>query len=357
MSVLQRYLFRQLLAGIGLVTLALVLLFLFFDLVDQLGDLGKGQYRLPQILQVVLLGVPGRLYQLLPMGALIGTVWVLGQLSAQHEYAVLRTAGVSPQRLVRWLMQLGLGLALFNFACGEWVAPRTEEAARRVRVAATASVIAQEFRSGLWVRDGQQFVNVQTMRPDGSIEGVRIYELGDQQVLKTVRTAARGHLLKAHWWLLEDVQETHFVNHQAYRRTQARWAWSSVLTPSLLAVLLVVPEQMSAWHLSQYVSHLSANHQQTRRYEIALWSKFAYPLATVVLMLLALPFVPLEQRSGQAGMRLFLAVMVGIGFHLSNRLFAHMGLLNQWPPLLSAFLPSVLLLIVAFMLTRRQEHR
>jgi lipopolysaccharide export system permease protein len=95
--------------------------------------------------------------------------------------------------------------------------------------------------------------------------------------------------------------------------------------PDLLNVLIVVPERMSAWKLYKYLQHLAGNRQKTERYEIALWKKLFYPLATLVMMALALPFAYMHARSGMVGIKVFLGIMLGIFFHMLNSLFSHVG--------------------------------
>jgi lipopolysaccharide export system permease protein len=120
-----------------------------------------------------------------------------------------------------------------------------------------------------------------------------------------------------------------------------------VLDPKLLSVLLVAPEQMSAWDLYSFVQHLHENNQQTSRHEIAFWNKLIYPFAVLVMMVLALPFAYYQQRVGGVGAKVFSGIMLGIGFVTLGRLFTYLGLLRDWPPFWSAILPTLLFLSLA----------
>jgi len=123
--------------------------------------------------------------------------------------------------------------------------------------------------------------------------------------------------------------------------------WVSELRPEIFGVLLVQPERMAALDLAQYIDHLVENHQQTDRYEIALWNKVFYPIAVLVMMVLALPFAYLHVRAGSVSFKIFTGVMIGVLFYMLNKLFAHLGLLNTWPPVVIAALPSLVVLSVA----------
>jgi lipopolysaccharide export system permease protein len=129
------------------------------------------------------------------------------------------------------------------------------------------------------------------------------------------------------------------------------------LTPQILSVLLVVPEQMSAWNLYQYTMHLRENHQQSARYEIAMWNKLIYPLAVIVMMVLALPFAGYQRRSGGIGAQVFMGIVLGLVFHFAGRLFASLGALNDWQPLLSASAMTGLFLLLGSAMLWRAERR
>jgi lipopolysaccharide export system permease protein len=119
----------------------------------------------------------------------------------------------------------------------------------------------------------------------------------------------------------------------------------------------VDPEQRSARDLISYVEHLRENRQQSTRFEIALWTKFTYPLAVVVMMILALPFAHLQRRTGGIGGRIFAGIMLGLGFHLANRLTGYLGLIYEWPVAVSALLPGVLFLLLALGMISLLERR
>jgi lipopolysaccharide export system permease protein len=102
---------------------------------------------------------------------------------------------------------------------------------------------------------------------------------------------------------------------------------------------------------------LKENRQKALRYEIALWGKLVYPLAVVVMVVLALPFAHVQSRQAGVGAKIFTGIMLGILFHFLNRLFSHLGLLNDWPPLATAVMPTAILLSIALAMMWWQERR
>ena len=134
-------------------------------------------------------------------------------------------------------------------------------------------------------------------------------------------------------------------------------ALDPLLAPATARVLLVVPEQMSAWALYSYVQHLRENNQQTSRHEIAFWNKLIYPFAVLVMMVLALPFAYYQQRAGGVGGKVFAGIMLGIGFAMLGRLFTYLGLLRDWPPFWSAIVPTLMFLSLAVVMMWWGERR
>jgi len=357
MTLIRRYLVTEIFTATVFVFAALISLFALFDLIRELKDFGQGGYRLPQIISYVLLSVPGHIYELFPIAALIGAIFALAQLAANSEYTVIRVSGVSMVGFAGVLVQVGIVFAIANFLVGELIAPEAEQAAQRLRVRATTGVVASEFRSGLWVRESTSFVNVQRPQSDMTLAGVRIYEFDQEHRLRSISHANRGTYQKDERWLLEDVAQTLFEGGGARVQRLSQMYWTSVLTPSLLNVLLVDPQQRSVRDLYYYVEHLRENRQQTARFEIALWTKFTYPLAVIVMLVLALPFAHAQRRIGGLGSKIFAGIMLGLAFHLVNRLVGHVGSIYEWPVALSALLPSALFLVLALGIIWTLERR
>ena len=357
MKTLWRYLMSEIIAATLLVFVALLMLFAFFDLIDQIRDVGRGSYSFRHVMVFVLLSAPNHVYELFPIAALIGTLFALAQLVASSEYTVMRVSGVSIVRMSETLVAVGALFAVLTFLFGEFIAPHSEQWAQRLRSQAITGLVAQEFRSGLWIKDDRSFVNVLEVMPDSTLRGIRIYEFDDQYRLRSISLAKRGDYQGGRRWVLKDVVQTTFGERRTSVRTAAEESWQSVLDPDLLNVLLVQPEQMSAWSLYSYAQHLRENRQKALQYEIALWAKLMYPIAVLVMMVLALPFAYYQRRQGGVGAKIFAGIMLGLAFYFLNRLFAHLGLLNDWPPVLSAVLPTLFFLGMAVGMIWWQERR
>lgn len=356
MKILKSYLSQEIISSIVLIMIALLAMFSFFDLIAELESIGKGDYGIGQALIFVLLSIPGHVYEVVPVAVLVGTMYALGQFARHSELIVLRVSGVSLASITWSLLRIGLIFALVTFIVGELVTPYSEKTAQRLRIQATDSVVAQDFRSGLWVKDGNSFVNVEDVMLDTSLLNIRIYEFDDKFRLRTVSNAKNAKF-DGHGWNLHDVTQTRFEQNKIRTDFFPEANWQSLIRPELLNVLLVVPEKMSAWNLYSYIHHLSVNKQKTSRHEIALWAKMIYPLACLVMVILALPFGFLQQRSSSVSAKIFAGIMLGIVYQVLNRVFVHLGLLNDWPALFSAAFPTLLFFMAGITMLFWVERR
>jgi lipopolysaccharide export system permease protein len=354
---LERYLARQIYGATAFVLVGFLGLFAFFDLIRELADLGKVDYQLRQVFTFVLLSMPTHAYELFPVVVLIGTLYVLAHLASNSEYTVMRASGLSPRRAGAVLAKIGLAFVVLTFVVGEWVAPWAEEQAQKVKLRAMSSMIGQDLTSGLWFKDEGSFINVREARQTNQLFGVRIYDFDADYRLQKITLAQRAEYAGKGVWRLEEVAQTSFTTQGPRTERQPELEWHSRVNPDMLDALIVRPERMSAWALHKYTEHLAGNRQRTERYEIALWKKLLYPLAALVMMALALPFAYMQARAGMVGVKVFLGIMIGIFFHMLNSLFSHIGLLQNWPPLSAAVVPSIAFLTAAVVMMWWVERR
>ncbi|MEF9943015.1 MAG: LptF/LptG family permease, partial [Burkholderiaceae bacterium] len=262
----------------------------------------------------------------------------------------------------------GVSLVVATYLFGEYVAPPADRLAKQVKMVATKSdFIAGGFLSGVWVRDvvrqpdgavgSLRFINVGRVKPGIEASQWRVFDFDGDYRLRSLLTAGHGVYVPGEGWKLFDVVETSIpvVDPESVTTTSDRTVvrhakelmWGSGLSPEIFGVLMVKPENMAIGDLNRYVHHLEENRQQTERYEIAFWGKIFYPLAILVMLALAMPFAYLNVRAGGVSIRIFAGVMIGIGFYALNNLFSYLGLLNTWPPILVAVLPSAVMLAIA----------
>jgi lipopolysaccharide export system permease protein len=377
MTVLRRYFANEIYRSVAFVLVAFLALFAFLDMMSEIKSVGQGGYRIEHAFIYVSLGLPNYAYQVMPIAALIGAIYVMAQFAARSEFTVMRASSLSMSGVIRMLLPITIIFAVLTFVLGEFVAPRSNDFRESFKRRIQGATISSEFRSGLWAKDvlrdpvtkqiaGSRFLNAGKVDLNGRLRSVWVYEVDNQMRLMTLITAEEAHFLSNNQWRLDRVKEIRFSQDAGQRSSSESGVINqykvdssiitSEITPDIMAVMVSDPDRMSAVDLIVFTRHLEENRQRTDRYEIALWTKLFYPLAVFVMMALALPFAYLQSRSGGLSLKIFVGIMIGVSFQLLNSLFSHIGLLNTWPPVITAIAPSALFLFAAISACRWVER-
>ena len=305
MRVLQRYFAINIMQAVAFVLVALLALFSFMDLTSELPSVGKGGYLFQHAVLYVALLVPGHIYEVMPMAALVGTIYAMAQFASSSEFTIMRASSMSTKMAAGMLFKIGIVFVLITFAFGELITPRTALLAEKLRLAAKGSAMAQQFRSGMWTKDivhtdgikgpvnGSRFFNVREIRPDGTLADVKLYEFDANMRMRSLTTAATATFSGNSTWRLANVTETRFNNTRTLpvpgaplaagttiqstygqetasvvTRKLATLDLVSEVTPRILTVSATAPARMSATELAVYTRHLAENRQESGRYKI-----------------------------------------------------------------------------------------
>lgn len=368
MRVITRHLAKEILVSTAFILISLVLFIAFFDLVGQAKNIDS-RYNFGMALFLTALKLPSRLYEVMPIAALLGGVYTLSRWASNSEFTILRVAGLSPLRLAAMLMVPAVVLIAMTYALGEWVTPAADKMRGEMRtILFNSTLTARGYASGVWakdtVHDGQagevtmRFVNVHNLiAGENSRTGAwRVFEFNDKGDLVRILHAPEANYIPRSGWHLKDAtvetlprvtrDENPMVEASSYKKG-VDLLLPSEMRPDILGVLTIKPERMGIAELWSYIGHLKQTRQTTERYEVALWTKIFYPIAIFVMLAVAMPFAYLNVRSGGVSIRIFVGLMIGISFYALNNIFAFMGILNTWPAMVVAPLPSLIMLVLA----------
>ena len=355
MAILERYLGRIILNQTMLVLTVLLGLFLFVAFIDQLSSIGRGDYTILSAIKYVLLTAPRTIYELFPMAALLGTILGLSILANDSELVVMRASGISIMQITRAVLKTGGFFVIAAMFMGEVVSPWSETHAERGRAEALQEDIQQHTNFGLWMRDSTTYVNVGEVLPDLSLLRIKVFEFDQNKKLRSLVFAREGRF-DGNEWIIEDVTQTVIgLDDRATPQTLPSAFWNTEVTPQILNAFLIQPEQLSILQLKDYIQHLSENNQKTDGYRLAFWNKLVLPLSTAVMVILAIPFVFANLRTGSLGKNLFLGIMFGLVFYAANKGFGATVLAYNMSPLLGATLPVMVFLSISILMLRRVE--
>lgn len=341
MRLLDRYLGITVIQTTLVVLLVMLSLDLFFNLLEEMEDVGEGSYGTAEVTLYLFLTLPRRIYETLPMALLVGGLMGMGGLAANSELTVLRAAGVSKLRLVGAALRAGLLLSLGGMLLGEFIAPKTEQLAQHWRAEAQERALQIGGVQGFWARDGNHVINIRGLEGGLQLRDIYIFEMDGESRLQAVIHAARANYQDGDW-LLQAVSRSRLgpvsVNADSVDAIQ----WRSVITPRMLGVLAAEPEDLSLRDLFIYIDYLSENRLENSQYRLALWTKILAPATHLTMLFVGMPLIFGSQRSSGVGQRLLVGALLGLGFYLLNRLLGNVVLLYGLPPWLGAVLPPAL---------------
>lgn len=357
MSLIERHIGRTVLFAMLVVLGVMLSMDLIFVLADELSDTGGG-YSAAHALMYMLLTLPTSAYELLSYAALGGALIGLGVLASHNELVVIRSAGVHTGRIIWAVMKPTLGIMVLSLVLGEWVAPPLEQKAQSDKALALSGGEAINTWYGDWRKIGNEFIHVNAIAPGGrELHGVARYELSeDQQRLRRASFAANGRYVDTEqggYWLLSDVQETRFREGRTEVREMEEYEWRVRLSPELLSTLLVRPDRQSISGLYRFARFFRAEGLDSSEYFLSFWKKLLQPLATASLVLLAVSFVFGPLREATMGYRVFVAIAIGLGFMIVQRMLGPITLLYGINPLAAVTAPIALCALFGLYLLRR----
>ncbi|WP_433767446.1 LPS export ABC transporter permease LptG [Pseudomonas putida] len=339
--------FMAILAVLGII-LGLATLFAF---IDEMGE-ASSTYTLVDVLSYVLLTAPRRLYDMLPMAALIGCLIGLGSLASNSELTIMRAAGVSVGRIVWAVMKPMLVLMVVGVLIGEYVAPATESMAQANRSLAQGSGDAQSAKHGMWHRQGDEFIHVNSVQPNGILYGVTRYHFDKERHMLSSSFSKRAEFQTDHWQL-SDVTTTVFHERSTEVVNTPVERWDVALSPQLLSTVVMAPEALSISGLWGYIHYLADQGLNNGRYWLAFWVKVLQPLVTAALVLMAISFIFGPLRSVTLGQRVFTGVLVGFTFRIAQDLLGPSSLVFGFSPLFAVLVPAGICAVAGLWLLRR----
>lgn len=351
MRKIDRYVMSTVGGAMLLVMVVVLALDMIFALIAELDD-ARNDYQTLEALLYVVLTLPRRIYDYLPLGAFMGCLVGLGTLASSSELTVIRAAGVSVKRIVWSAMKPALLAVILGVLIGEYVAPPAERMAQSQKAVAQGAGQNVASASGVWHREGDTFIHLNAVQPNGVLHGVSLFEFDADRWLVSASFAKRGIFL-GDYWLLENVATTRLSDTETSQKTYRSLRWESGLSPDVLSVLIVKPENLSISGLYTYASYLAEQGLNASNYWLAFWKKVLMPLGTAVMVMVAISFIFGPLRSVTMGFRVFTGLIVGLLFKYMQDLLGPMSVVFGFNPVIAILLPIAINAVVGIVLMRR----
>lgn len=374
MRTARKYIAREIFRSTSVVLIALLGLFTFFTLVDELDTVGE-KFPLTALFYLQMLSMPTRLYDLLPIGLLIGAILALAGLAQRNELVIFRVSGISGMGLIRMLWTIAIPIIAGALVLSEFLTPYAETKSSEANLVLRGKVEGGMLATGYWFKEptptgGMRIINIGKLQASGNVANLRMYEYADGVTLVSMSQADAGRFIDGKLVMknvvenkispaaknaLADAQVTEgplMVVQNLPERTI-----ETTLTAERLVARILTPERMSLFALRDYIDYLNKNQLQSDRQVVAVWRKLAYPFTLIVMLTIAAPISFMQTRRGGVGAKVFIGILMGTGFFMINQLALNVGLLYKWPPVVTALLPNISAMLIALGCIWLMENR
>ena len=351
MKRIDRYIVTSVLRATLMTLLAIAVISYVLTFMDEVGDAGKGDYGIGDVMLVVASMIPRFLYESFPVATLIGALLAVGGMANSGELVAMRAAGMSPLQLMSAVFKAGLLLLLLVVLIGDVVGPGLEQWGQQLRLEKMNKQVTFRSRYGFWVKDGETIVNIRRASPEGRLQQVYIYEIGPGQRLQRI-THAEGGEYRDGRWILQNVRQSELGEERVHTLSMPELDWRTVVDPAMLSVALIKPFLMPAWELYSHVQALRRGGQRATDYAIAFWNKLATPITMLAMLLLAVPLVMSGQRSVNAGQRVLVGALLGAALYLASKGFSYVVIVVDLPTVSVALFPLVVFGLAMWLLLR-----
>jgi len=350
-GILNQYMMRTVFTSTALVLLVLLALAGLFEFIAELDDT-RGDYQTAQAVLYTLLRLPNLAFEMLPVAALIGSLLGLGALAGNSEIIVMRSSGLSVKQLAGMAAISGTVLFILTGLLGEFIGPPLDFFARNMRMEARYQQDDDQLGGDAWVKDGSTYLHLEKVSPEFEFGSLYLYKF-DGDKLKSIAVAENSGIDENDNWILENLRETRFEQDGVQVLTSSLSIESFEVNSELLGSSLVKPLSLSARELLSYIDYLKRNSLDATKYETEFWFRIARTFTVIVMPVLALAFVFGSLRTGGAGGRLMIGVVIGLAYYLVSETLANSGQVFNLNPILVTWLPSVVLVFVTlFALSR-----
>ena len=319
----------------------------FIILLEELQDIGQGDYGITQAFLYALYTLPNSQYQLFPMVVLLGNLVGLGILGNNSELLIMRAAGMSVWQITGYAVIASLSLLLIMMVIGEGVAPKLQYEANQNRLIAQSGGKTTRTAQGLWLKKNNEFIHIEQVAPEHYLQGITGYQFDKQMHLSSLWHAQKAFRLRRGHWQLSDVAVTQVTDTGTQVDHFNSKEWHVNLQNRLLGDHVDQDSEMSLWHLYQFIKASRSDGLAVVKPRLDFYQRLLKPISALVMVLLAIPFIFGPLRTVTMGVRIVTGCVFGFAFYLLNEFFGPFSLVYEVPPLLGASLPTIVFLLIA----------
>jgi len=242
-------------------------------------------------------------------------------------------------------------------AFGEYIAPIASEEAEKGRTKALGQSFASQNQEGFWIREGGNYLNVEKNIDGNHFVGVTIIEVKSNKITSVVKSEDAtfdGKSLKMDNTDIFSINDSTDIEEVSLKE---RNSYNKIVSfdQDLINSLKKEPDELTTRNIYKQIQFLSDNKLNSGIYKVELYKRAIKPITLVAMILLAMLFVFGSTRDVSLGRKIFFGVSLGLSFEMLSRIGGAMALSLDFNPMISAVLPTTVVMVIAITLLIRKS--
>lgn len=341
MKLVDQYIGKTVLSAMIMVLFVLTGLQGFILFVSLIGDIGKADFGIWQAFLYVCLEIPYHVYLFFPMASLLGCLIGLGMLANRSELVVLRAAGMSIGQITLAVFKVAIVMILCMTIAGEMVLPKLVLWANDLKTQAIHGRNSLQTSKGLWLHVESDILMIGEVVSSTELRDIEQFHFDSNRRVEFVRRI-QSVIRQDGAWMISSAVQTQLTEPTLTVSTVTRVPWDVVLDPRWLRVSQHEPDEMTFRELQQFLTVHKLSKINIRHYELNYWQRIVLPFTTLVMMLLAIPFIFGSLRSTGMGSKLMFGALMGFSFYILNRLCGSLSEIYQFSTIIAAIGPTAI---------------
>ncbi len=355
MKILHRYILKETARNLCLCMLAMTLLFLIFDFFDRIDNILRAKPSLGMVFQYFLMKIPPLLTLTLPIAMLVAVLFTVGLLSKSSEFTAMRASGYTVFWLARPIFLLALVLSLTSILLNETLVPYCM---RRVREIYNIDIRAKDqsgeySQQDLWWRSGDQFFSADNFDSRTNVLNnlIRIDVNSSFEITKRTDALSTAWVNSLFGWSMESLEQLQFEGSKiTNRRNLPSLTLPIEESPKDFYDAELDPQTMSFSQLRHHIKKQIKNGLPARELFSDLYAKISFPLVTLMISLVALPFALKPARTGSLALSFMAGLGIAFSYYVIHSLSLAMGRAEIWQPFMAAWMANILMAVIALVL-------
>ena len=359
MKIRDRYITKTLLSYTSVVLLVWLSIYSFFNFLEELNSIGKADYTIFEAIKYVLLQMPELAYKQASPVILLGCVLGMGYLATTNQLVVLRVSGNSILKLSAITIKIALTFVIVILAFGEFFVPLASEEGEKGRAKALGQSFTLQSREGFWIREGGNYINVINNIDSSSFTDVTIYQVSPSNKIETIITSESADFDGSTTLAMKNANiiSINEINNSIEITSKKRNNYNKIVSfdQDLIETIKKEPKELTTRKIYKHIQFLDDNKQASSIYKVELYKRLIKPVTLVAMILLAMLFIFGSNRDVSLGRKIFFGITLGLSFEMLSRVGSALSLSINLSPLMSAVLPTLVIIVLAIVLLSRKS--